>query len=138
MTGHAIARAVRPGGQITQGLKVAQSVEAAKGREVSQGRLRITRRGYAVLTFLVALPLVIVAFVLVTNGGGAAATATASHASFGYVTVQAGDTLWQLAGQIAPSADPRDVISDIVHLNQLSTSDVHPGQHLAIPSQYSH
>jgi LysM repeat protein len=100
--------------------------------------LRITRRGYAVLTLLVALPLVFTAFVLVTNGGGAVATDTANQASFSYLTVQSGDTLWQLAGQIAPSADPRDVISDLMHLNQLSTSDVHPGQRLAIPSQYSH
>jgi nucleoid-associated protein YgaU len=120
MTGPARARAARP------------------AAPVRQGRLRITARGYAVLTFLVALPLVVAAFVFATNGGGAVATDQSSHASFSYLTVQPGDTLWQLAGKIAPSADPRDVISDIEHLNQLSTSDVQPGQRLAIPAQYGH
>ena len=106
-------------------------------------RLRITRRGYALLTLIVAFPLVIAALGFAVNGGGAAAMDPASAASlksvtFGHVTVQAGESLWQLAAQIAPSADPRDVVSDIVHLNQLSSAVVQPGQTLAIPLKYGH
>ena len=106
-------------------------------------RLRITRRGYAFLTLIVALPLVIAALGFAVNSGGAAAANPASTASlasvtFEHVTVQAGESLWQLAAQIAPSADPRDVVSDIVHLNQLSSAIVHPGQTLAIPLKYGH
>ena len=99
--------------------------------------LRLTRRGRVVLTSLVAIPLVIAALFLVINGGGAIATSHASSTSFGYVTVEAGQSLWQLAGEIAPTADRRDVVADIVHLNQLESTNVQPGQKLAIPTQYS-
>lgn len=106
-------------------------------------RLRITRRGYALLTLIVAAPLVVSALGFAVNGGGAAAENPVSAASltsvtFEHVTVQAGESLWQLAAQIAPSADTRDVVSDIVHLNQLSSAVVQPGQTLAIPLKYGH
>lgn len=101
-------------------------------------RLHITRRGYALLTALVALPLVFAAGGLALNGGGAVASDSAASVSFTHVTVQAGQSLWQLAGKIAPSADPRDVVSDIVHLNQLPSAVVQPGQSIAIPLKYSH
>jgi hypothetical protein len=101
-------------------------------------RLHLTKRGRVVLTALAALPLVVAAFFFATNGGGATATDEVSSVSFEHVTVQAGQSLWQLAGEIAPSADPRDVVADIVHLNQLDGSDLQPGQQLAIPTQYSH
>ena len=108
-------------------------------------RLRITRRGYALLTLAVAFPLVIAALGFAINAGGAAAmspgpasAASLQSVTFEHVTVQAGESLWQLAAQIAPSDDPRDVVSDIVHLNQLSSAVVQPGQTLAIPLKYGH
>jgi hypothetical protein len=110
--------------------------------------LRITKRGRAVVTMLAAIPLVAGALVFAVNGGMATATQVGSSATFEaatfdavtfkYVTVASGQSLWQLAAALAPSADPRDVVSDIVHLNQLDGADVQPGQQLAIPAQYSH
>ena len=100
--------------------------------------LRITRRGRAVVTMLAALPLVVGALVFAVNGGIATATQSSSSTRFEQVTVTAGQSLWELAADLAPSADPRDVVSDIVHLNQLDGADVQPGQQLAIPAQYSH
>ena len=100
-------------------------------------RLRLTRRGRRVLTTLAALPLIAAALVFGLNGGMATATSTSSSTTFRYVTVGAGQSLWQLALEIAPSADPREVISDIVHLNQLSSSDIQAGQRLAVPVRYS-
>ncbi|MCU1557532.1 MAG: LysM peptidoglycan-binding protein [Microbacteriaceae bacterium] len=100
-------------------------------------RLHLTKRGRVVLTTLAALPLVIAAFYFATNGGGATASGEVGSVSFQHVTVQPGETLWQLAGDIAPSADPRDVVADIVHLNQLAGADIQAGQKLAIPQQYS-
>jgi hypothetical protein len=88
-----------------------------------------------VLTVLISLPLVVAALLFAVNGGGAVATDHQGSALH-YVTVENGETLWQLAGEIAPQADPRDVVSDIVHLNQLSSSDIQVGQRLAVPSQY--
>ncbi|HAM28088.1 MAG TPA: hypothetical protein DCP11_15705 [Microbacteriaceae bacterium] len=99
--------------------------------------LRLTRRGRVVLTSLAAIPLVIAAGVFAINGGGAIATSQASTTTFDYVTVGPGQSLWQLAGDIAPSADRRDVVADIVHLNQLESTNVQPGQKIAIPTQYS-
>ena len=103
-------------------------------------RLRITRRGRVVLALLVSLPLIagLVALALVGANRAVADSVDVSTASqsFDYVTVQAGETLWGLAEEIAPSADPRDVIADIVSLNQLPSADVQPGQRLAVPSEY--
>lgn len=99
-------------------------------------RLRITRRGRAVLATLIALPLAFGTAAAVLNGGGAVATDTASTAEFTYVEVEAGQSLWSLAEDVAPRADPREVISAIVRLNGLPSADVQPGERLAIPFEY--
>lgn len=99
-------------------------------------KLRITKRGRAVLLVLVALPLVVAAFLFATNGGGATATLEGSNVPFQFVTVEPGESLWQVAETIAPSSDPRDVIDAIVKLNALESADVAAGQQLAIPPQY--
>lgn len=100
-------------------------------------RLRLTRRGRAVITTFAAVPLVIGAFMFAVNGGGAVATGSSEHTQFSYVTVHSGQSLWSIAEKIAPSADPRDVIADIVSLNQLRSAVVTPGQRIAIPQQYN-
>ncbi|PJJ61328.1 LysM peptidoglycan-binding domain-containing protein [Compostimonas suwonensis] len=100
-------------------------------------RLHITRRGRALLATIVAIPLVILALVIGLNGGGATASLTGASASFDYVTVSAGQSLWELSEDLAPAADPRDVIAEIMSLNQLATSDVEPGQRLAVPAKYT-
>ncbi|WP_085370388.1 LysM peptidoglycan-binding domain-containing protein [Leifsonia sp. NCR5] len=100
-------------------------------------RLRLTRRGRAVLTTLASVPLIVGALVFALNGGGALASGDQAHVRFQYVTVESGQSLWSIAEKVAPSADPRDVIASIVSLNQLDTAVVSPGQQLAIPSQYA-
>jgi len=104
-------------------------------------RLHITKRGRAVVTFLVAVPLAIAAaaFGLGALGTSAAAgSGTGSAVTFQYVTVDPGESLWQVAQTVAPTADPRDVVADILTLNNLSSGDVQAGQRLAIPSKYDH
>ena len=100
-------------------------------------RLRLTARGRAVLSALAALPVAIALVAMTLNGGGAVATADPHSGDFEYVTVLAGQTLWELAVELDPTADPRDVIYDVLTLNQLTTSQVYPGQRLAIPAAYS-
>jgi hypothetical protein len=103
--------------------------------------LHITKRGRAVLTFLIAVPLAIAAAAFGLGAVGTSAAAgsdTGSAASFQYVTVDPGESLWQLAETIAPTADPRDVVADILTLNNLSSGDVQAGQRLAIPAKYDH
>ena len=97
-------------------------------------RLRLTRRGRNVVTALVALPLVTVALVVGLNGGSA--NAGLESGPLEYVSVEAGQSLWQVAESIAPEADPRDVVAELTSLNQLESVVLIPGQQLAIPSKY--
>lgn len=121
------------------GVDVAPLVRSAAvvpGAKAPAPRLRLTKRGRRVFTTLAALPLVIAAGAFVLNGGMANASGEASNAPIEYVTVEAGQTMWQLAEEIAPTADPRDVISDFAAYNQMGGS-IQPGQRLAIPAKYT-
>ena len=100
-------------------------------------RLRITRRGRVVLGALLAAPIAAALTLSALSGSPAQAGSTVSTASFEYISVASGESLWDLAAWIAPQADPRDVVASIVELNQLSTTEVQPGQRLAIPAEYS-
>jgi hypothetical protein len=98
-------------------------------------RLRLTRRGRNVLLTLASAPLVFAAFWFALNGGGATATLDGST-EYSMVTVQPGDSLWSIAETVAPNADPRDVIIDLMQFNSLTSADVPAGFELAIPPKY--
>lgn len=98
-------------------------------------RLRITARGRKVLAALIALPLLAaLGLAAMFAGGSAVATGGTSSVEFEYVTVKAGQSLWAIAETLAPEADPRDTIAQIMNLNQLTQSSVQPGQRIAIPT----
>ena len=106
--------------------------------------LRLTSRGRAVFSVLGATVISVTMAAIILGGATATATSATSpevgltdSPAFDYVQVESGQSLWQLAESVAPGADPRDVIYEIVKLNQLSTPEVHPGQQLAIPLAYS-
>jgi hypothetical protein len=48
--------------------------------------------------------------------------------------VQPGQSLWAIAATVAPERDARDVVADIVQLNNLSAGAVFPGQQLYVPT----
>lgn len=102
-------------------------------------RLRLTVRGRRLLAAIAALPAVIALSLAVVSGGSALASLDAggSTESFATVTVTAGQSLWSIAEQVAPGADPRDVVDAIVRLNALESVTVSAGQQLAIPSRYA-
>lgn len=100
-------------------------------------RLRLTSRGRMVFGTLAALPVIAIALFVGPNVIGAQASADSVQNSFEYVSIAPGQSLWQLAEQVAPQADPREVVADILTLNNLSSGDVQPGQKLAIPAQYA-
>jgi LysM repeat protein len=64
---------------------------------------------------------------------GAAANSKAGSAEFEYVTISAGQTLWSLAEELAPNSDPQDFMQEVVNLNGLTSTDLKPGQRLALP-----
>lgn len=93
--------------------------------------LRITRRGRFVLAALIAIP--VLALSLLATSPGALAESTPASNDFDYVTVLSGDTLWTIAEMIDPTGDPRDMVAELMRLNQLTTASLSPGQELAIP-----
>ena len=98
-------------------------------------RLRLTRRGRMVFTALAALPIAIGVLLGSLASGGAVAGIDdgTGPAVFDTVVVGAGDTLWGIAESLAPTADPREVIHEIMQLNGLRDPVVQPGQRLALP-----
>ncbi|MEV4775284.1 LysM peptidoglycan-binding domain-containing protein [Microbacterium sp. LTA6] len=102
-------------------------------------RLRLTVRGRRLLLAVAALPLAVgIAFAAISGGGAIASGESVATATFETVTVMPGDTLWSIAGDVAPDADPRDVIGEISRLNLLQDGMLQIGQELAIPAQFSH
>lgn len=110
---------------------------AAPRARQSAPRLRLTARGRVVLMTLAATPLAIAAFLFALNSGDAAATLESSDTSFVYVDVSAGQSLWNIAERHAPGQDPREVIAQLIDINQLPSADVYAGQELAIPASFS-
>ncbi|GAA4779581.1 LysM peptidoglycan-binding domain-containing protein [Microbacterium gilvum] len=106
---------------------------------VRRTRLRLTARGRRVVAALAAAPVVTAIGLGVLNGGGALGSSDAGVPAGGFetVTVLAGDTLWGIAEEIAPDADPRDVVDAIVRLNRLDGGGVDAGAEIAIPAAYA-
>ncbi|MBU4336384.1 MAG: LysM peptidoglycan-binding domain-containing protein [Actinobacteria bacterium] len=96
--------------------------------------LRLTRRGRLVLLALCAVVLVI-ASVLV-SGLTASAGAPASAPVVERHVVASGETLWEIASSISrPGQDVRDVILEVVQLNELPDSGLVAGQTIVLPVQ---
>ncbi|QNO36593.1 LysM peptidoglycan-binding domain-containing protein [Protaetiibacter sp. SSC-01] len=109
----------------------------AAARPAARPRLRITRRGRAVLGALLGAPIAAALTLSALSGTPAQAGSTASTTTFEYISVASGESLWDLAAWVAPESDPREVVAALVELNQLPTTEVQPGQRLAIPAEYS-
>ncbi|WP_345802134.1 LysM peptidoglycan-binding domain-containing protein [Microbacterium sp. AZCO] len=106
----------------------------------SATRLRLTTRGRRVIAFLAALPAIVALAVALVVGGSSALASRDTGApagSFATVTVAAGESLWSIAEEVAPGADPRDVVDAIARLNALDGVTVSAGQRLAIPAEYA-
>ena len=104
-----------------------------------QPPLRLTRRGRFVFF---GVPLILLAAFILSFSGFLNAPAKAADSADQLsltptvsVTVQPGESLWAIAGSVAPERDPRDVVADIVQLNNLDAARVMPGQQLFVPSK---
>ncbi|AVG24172.1 LysM-like protein [Pontimonas salivibrio] len=92
--------------------------------------LRITRRGRLVLVGLISLPVLVMSLLFATPG----AQAGAEDGTVELYTVLAGESLWDIAEDIAPEQDPRVVIDRLLSANGLTATGLQPGQQLIIPS----
>ena len=102
-------------------------------------RTRLTRRGRIVVSALVIAAMLLVA-VLAWIGGATRADAAGSgpppsavYRNLTKVVVQPGESLWAIAAQAEPAADPRSVIQEIIDLNALGGSSIQPGERLWVP-----
>jgi hypothetical protein len=106
-----------------------------------QGRVkvRLTRRGRIVVAVLMMGAMVLVAALAWLAGtaradaAGSGSPPAAVYHSLRAVVVRPGQSLWEIAAQAAPSADPRGVIQEIIDVNALSGMSVQPGQRLWVP-----
>ncbi|HEX4250557.1 MAG TPA: LysM peptidoglycan-binding domain-containing protein [Pseudonocardia sp.] len=100
-----------------------------------RGALRSEAR-YATRRAVAQFVLVCVAAALVVGGlgllGDVVRTARVPSAT-GMVQVHAGESLWQVARRVAPSADPGAVAARIVELNDLGSPSVRSGQVVVSP-----
>lgn len=126
-------------GSITQQGRTGATSAAGRAQRGKQAPLRLTRRGRFVF---IGVPLILLAALILTLSGFLNAPAKAAESGAGLsltptvtVTVQPGESLWAIAEAVAPERDPRDVVTDIIQLNNLEAARVVPGQAIFIPSK---
>ncbi|HEY5988293.1 MAG TPA: LysM peptidoglycan-binding domain-containing protein [Streptosporangiaceae bacterium] len=107
--------------------------------KAARARTRLTRRGRVLVAALVVAVMLGVAALAWLAGAARAQAALhgtpprAVYQNLTQVVVRPGQTLWSIASQAQPSADPRSVIQQIVTLNDLQDVVIEPGQRLWIP-----
>jgi len=107
-------------------------------RSGQPGRVRLTRRGRVVLAALgvVTVTAMVTLFWLSVAGGAQAAShglRGGAYRGMTRVAVRPGQTLWSIASQAEPAADPRLVIRQIIEANALGGPVIQPGQSLWVP-----
>ena len=97
----------------------------------ARSTVRLTRRGRLVV-FVTSLLLVL--GVAIMLAGGAVGTGSAGEtAPTEIVQVAPGDTLWDIASDLATDGDVRSVMTEIERLNALESASLSAGQKLRVP-----
>lgn len=95
-----------------------------------QTGLRLTRRGRLVITVVCAA----IAAGVATSAGQAAIASDEPQAGGTAVhVVRPGESLWTIATEVAPGADPRETVSRIMDLNGMGSAAVSAGRALVVP-----
>ncbi|GAA2154461.1 LysM domain-containing protein [Humibacillus xanthopallidus] len=115
------------GRDAVQAARAARSGRTARAAGLTNPPLRLTRLGRLVVTLIVATA------VALLGVGLAGQLATASSAPRP-VTVVSGDTLSQIAARELPGLPISDAVIEIQLANGLSTSQIHAGQTLLVPT----
>jgi hypothetical protein len=118
--------------------------EAERGparRAAASGHLRLTRRGRIVVGALAGLAAAGLAALIwlavagqaeAAGPGGPGRGSGAGHTML-RVVVRPGETLWSIAVRTDPTADPRDIIQQIIGDNALRGPAIQTGQVLWVP-----
>lgn len=113
----------------------AKHLHAVPSRRVVGTRTVLTRRGQVVFGLLVsALVLGVLSLVFAAFAPEASAATNVEKIQTQVLIVESGQTLWQIASELDPNADPRETIIRILDLNSLSDqAQIHTGQALLVP-----
>jgi LysM repeat protein len=97
--------------------------------------LRLTRRGRAVVLVVLALVASLASAVLFTTASRAEqpVVGPAGAVPARTITVQRGDTLWDIAARELPRRDNQGAVAELRRLNHLGGYDVQPGDVLVLP-----
>lgn len=114
-----------PAGVLPSSNRTSAVVTADRGDQVVERDFAMGRWARLVTTVSLAAAAVVVAVVMLSPGGSTTVRD---------VTVQTGDTLWSIAQQSDPGADPRSVVDQIRQLNGLGGDLVAVGVVLHVPT----
>ncbi len=95
--------------------------------------LRLTVRGRLALLAASSFFLLLVVLFSGYLSADAGTSAGQQGRATGVVVVQPGETLWQIATEIAPRADPRETVALIRSLNGLDDSAIAAGRSIVVP-----
>src|ERR1700712_958551 len=125
-------RPLRLPGEVAQRrLRVPEEVAQRPSRREQPASARLTRRGR---TVVVMLFLAVALGLMIPFGGWATATLTGGTPEpVRVVEVQPGQTLYDVAGQVAKPGHIREMVYRIEELNSLPSATISEGQKLAIP-----
>jgi nucleoid-associated protein YgaU len=137
----AVPQPRRPGQTGRADLRGMRQAGRARDARLSPLRstVRLTRRGRIVVAILLtAVCLLLAALAWMALAARAQATdgglpPGAVYRNLTSVVVHPGQTLWSIAAQAEPAADPRAVMQQIIDLNALRGTSIEPGQHLWVP-----
>jgi len=118
-------------------LSPAPRADRAKAPETpTPGHIRLTRRGRLALLCVAGLCMLFGFSIgnVVSFGSSAPSYPTTPSAGSPTIVVQPGQTLWGIATQVAPHADPRATVQRIIDLNHLAGTNLQVGESLALPS----
>lgn len=95
-------------------------------------QVRLTRRGRLVV-FIAAMLFVLAAAVFLGTSSMATSDSGVSQPTHA-VTVETGDTLWAIAGDVAEDGQVREMVHTIKQINALDSSVLVAGQQLYVPT----
>jgi hypothetical protein len=132
-------RSTRPAGAPSRTRVVRPAAAPSRVPVQRVRRTRLTRRGRRVVwAFAVLLLVAVLTPVLLALASGAQAAnhglpPSAVRASMRHVVVKPGQSLWSIALNAEPQADPRAVSQQIMEFNALGSQVVAPGESLWVP-----
>ena len=109
------------------------TITASASLHGSAASLRLTRRGRLVV-FVAALLVTLSAMLLAVVPSVIATVTAGDPVPVSEVTVQPGDTLWDIASAANPGGDVTQTVDEIAELNALSNGQLRVGQELTIPA----